>query len=50
MTTPSLAKLTTIARSLRDQGARTAFGHLAPAGRDIDTAWHLISHASTRRP
>ncbi|MFC4896955.1 LacI family DNA-binding transcriptional regulator [Streptosporangium amethystogenes subsp. fukuiense] len=43
------AGLTTIAQSLRDQGAhcaRTALGH--PAGTDV--SWHLISRASTRRP
>ncbi|MER6830564.1 LacI family DNA-binding transcriptional regulator [Streptosporangium sp. NPDC000563] len=47
------AGLTTIAQSLRDQGARcarTALGHLTPADRDTDVAWHLISRTSTRRP
>ncbi|WP_433374868.1 substrate-binding domain-containing protein [Streptosporangium sp. CA-115845] len=47
------AGLTTIAQSLRDQGARcarTALGHPAPAGQGADVSWHLISRASTRRP
>lgn len=47
------AGLTTIAQSLRDQGARcarTALGHLTPADRDAEVAWHLISRTSTRRP
>ncbi len=42
------AGLTTIAQSLRDQGAhcaRTALGH--PAGADV--SWRLVSRASTRR-
>ncbi|WP_329425303.1 LacI family DNA-binding transcriptional regulator [Streptosporangium sp. NBC_01495] len=47
------AGLTTIAQSLRDQGARcarTALGHPTPADRDDEVAWHLISRESTRRP
>lgn len=47
------AGLTTVAQSLRDQGARcarTALGVLAPADRDTEVAWHLISRESTRRP
>ncbi|MFI6458311.1 LacI family DNA-binding transcriptional regulator [Streptosporangium amethystogenes] len=47
------AGLTTIAQSLRDQGARcarTALGHPAPAGQSADVSWHLINRASTRRP
>ncbi|MFC7644388.1 substrate-binding domain-containing protein [Streptosporangium lutulentum] len=48
----SPAELTTVAQSLRDQGARcarTALGHPAPTGRDAEIAWHLISRASTHR-
>ncbi|MGW0592257.1 LacI family DNA-binding transcriptional regulator [Streptosporangium sp. NPDC002607] len=47
------AGLTTIAQSLRDQGARcarTALGHPAPADQSTDISWHLISRTSTRRP
>ncbi|MGS2648430.1 substrate-binding domain-containing protein [Streptosporangium sp. LJ11] len=47
------AGLTTIAQSLRDQGARcarTALGHPAPTDRGTDVSWHLVSRASTRRP
>jgi len=46
------AGLTTIAQSLRDQGARcarTALGHLSPADRDTDIPWRLISRSSTQR-
>ncbi|WP_344919415.1 LacI family DNA-binding transcriptional regulator [Streptosporangium oxazolinicum] len=46
------AGLTTVAQSLRDQGARcarTALDHLTPADRDTEVAWHLISRTSTRR-
>jgi DNA-binding LacI/PurR family transcriptional regulator len=47
------AGLTTIAQSLRDQGARcarTALGHLVPTDQDTEVAWRLIKRASTRRP
>ncbi|MEU4539608.1 hypothetical protein AB0G15_32610 [Streptosporangium sp. NPDC023825] len=47
------ASLTTVAQSLRDQGARcarTALGHLTPADRDTEVAWHLVGRESTRRP
>ena len=47
------AGLTTIAQSLRDQGARCAriaLGRLASADRDAEVAWHLVRRASTRRP
>jgi len=49
----ALAGLTTIAQSLRDQGARcarTALGHPAPAGQSAEVPWNLVSRASTRRP
>lgn len=47
------AGLTTVAQSLRDQGARcarTALDHLTPADRETDVAWQLISRSSTQRP
>ncbi|WP_436764149.1 LacI family DNA-binding transcriptional regulator [Streptosporangium sp. V21-05] len=47
------AGLTTVAQSLRDQGARCAriaLGQPIPADRDTEVAWHLISRESTRRP
>ncbi|GAA2860623.1 LacI family DNA-binding transcriptional regulator [Streptosporangium fragile] len=47
------AGLTTIAQSLRDQGARcarTALGHPAPGDRDTEVAWRLVRRVSTRRP
>ncbi|MBB2910099.1 DNA-binding LacI/PurR family transcriptional regulator [Streptosporangium becharense] len=46
------AGLTTIAQSLRDQGARcarAALGHPAPGDRDTEVAWHLVRRDSTRR-
>ncbi len=47
------AGLTTVAQSLRDQGARCAriaLDHLTPADRDTEVAWHLVGRESTRRP
>ncbi|MEU4411359.1 LacI family DNA-binding transcriptional regulator [Streptosporangium sp. NPDC023963] len=47
------AGLTTIAQSLRDQGARCAriaLGHPTPADRDTEVTWHLVSRTSTLRP
>ncbi|MGC5012408.1 LacI family DNA-binding transcriptional regulator [Streptosporangium sp. DT93] len=47
------AGLTTVAQSLRDQGARcarTALGVLAPGDRDTEVAWSLVRRESTRRP
>jgi DNA-binding LacI/PurR family transcriptional regulator len=46
------AGLTTVAQSLRDQGARCAriaLGHLTSTDRDAEVAWHLVRRASTRR-
>ncbi|MEU4829320.1 LacI family DNA-binding transcriptional regulator [Streptosporangium sp. NPDC023615] len=46
------AGLTTIAQSLRDQGARcarTALGVLAPGDRDTEVAWSLVRRQSTAR-
>jgi DNA-binding LacI/PurR family transcriptional regulator len=46
------AGLTTVAQSLRDQGARCAriaLGHLTSTDLDAEVAWHLVRRASTRR-
>lgn len=46
------AGLTTVAQSLRDQGARCAriaLGRPTSTDRDAEVAWHLVRRASTRR-